>query len=379
MKILFYTPFKPLGHSRPSGDQVTARDLQRYLAAGGHRITAASDLRCRWIYWRPWLWPRLLGEYRRSVRNHHGRGTDLWLTYHCYYKAPDLLGPPAARRLKIPYVIFQGIYSTKRRRRLKTWPGFLLNRKVLCSADHVFTNKKVDLYNLQRLLPPGRLTYITPGLYPPDFAFDAAARGQLRRQWDVGAIPVIFAAAMFRPDVKTEGLQWVIRACGRLQRRQCSFRLVIAGDGKERKKLQQLASKQAPGAVRFVGKIRRDQMYRYYSAADVFAFPGINESLGMVFLEAQCCRLPVVAFDNAGVPEAVQNGKTGILVPMFDLNSFAGAIEALLRDPQRRRRMGRAAAAYVREHHDINKNYRRLELALENIVGQRHVSGRTAS
>ncbi len=43
-------------------------------------------------------------------------------------------------------------------------------------------------------------------------------------------------------------------------------------------------------------------MYRYYSACDLFVFPGIRESLGLVFLEAQSCGLPVVAFDNAGVP-----------------------------------------------------------------------------
>ena len=69
----------------------------------------------------------------------------------------------------------------------------------------------------------------------------------------------------------------------------------------------------------------------------------------MVFLEAQACGLPVVAFENAGVPEAVQNGKTGLLVPMYAAEPFADAVGRLLKDSQLRRKMGRAAQAYVRQ------------------------------
>jgi glycosyltransferase involved in cell wall biosynthesis len=182
---------------------------------------------------------------------------------------------------------------------------------------------------------------------------------------------VIFSAAMFRPDVKTEGLSWVIRACGALFRQGNHFWLVIAGDGKEKKKLQKMAAEQMPGRVLFVGKIPRRDMYRYYSAADLFVFPGIRESLGMVFLEAQSCGLPVVAFDNAGVPEAVQNAKTGLLVPMFDLDNFVQAIERLLSNADLRRRMGDKAKTYIREAHNLTKNYEKLENVLYTLVEHR--------
>ena len=217
---------------------------------------------------------------------------------------------------------------------------------------------------------------MTPGITAQDFQFDADARGELRRQWNIGEEPVLFAAAMFRSDVKTEGLIWVIRACGELLRQGQRFWLVIAGDGKEKKTLQKLAAKQLPGRVRFVGKIPRSEMYRFYSAGDVFVFPGINESLGMVFLEAQSCGLPVVAFDNAGVPEAIKDGQTGFLVPMYALEPFVDAVRRLLMDKALRRRMGRAAHAYVREAHDLNKNYRKLETILQQIVtGRQERSG----
>jgi glycosyltransferase involved in cell wall biosynthesis len=368
MRICYYTPFKPLSHANPSGDLVTATGIFSYLKKQGHQVTRASDLRCRWIYWKPWRWLRLLQETRRVVQHNSGNGMDLWLTYHSYYKAPDLLGASAAKRMGIPYVIFQGIYSTKRRRAWKTRPGFYLNRRSLCAARHIFTNKKLDLLNLRRLIPEDKITYIAPGLIPDDFSFDAGARVELRRKLSLGDDPVIFSAAMFRPDVKTEGLSWVIRTCGELYRRGNPLWLVIAGDGKEKDKLKQLAETLLPHRVRFVGSIARREMYRYYSAGDVFVFPGIRESLGMVFLEAQACGLPVVAFENAGVPEAVQDGKTGLLVPMYAAELFADAIDRLLKDSQLRRKMGRAAQSYVRQTHDLNQNYQKMEHVLQTLV-----------
>ena len=368
MRILFYAPFKPLGHEHPSGDLVTATEIVDYLTKKGHQVTVASSLRCRWIFWKPWLWPQLIIEKRSVVRRFLKQDYDLWFTYHSYYKAPDLLGPDASLRLKIPYVIFQGIYSTKRRRKLKTLPGFYLNKNVLGKPAHVFTNKKVDWMNLKRVLSDERLSYLAPGIDPDQFNFDTHARQALRTQWNVGNGPVIFSAAMFRPDVKTEGLTWVIRACGELWRRGNNLHLVIAGDGKEKERLLRLAREQLPRQCHFAGEIPRKEMYRYYSACDLFVFPGIRESLGMVFLEAQSCGLPVVAFDNAGVPEAVQNGKTGYLVPLYAARPFADAIERLLKNKDLRRQMGQAAQSHIRQAHDLNKNYQRMEQVLQAII-----------
>ncbi len=88
----------------------------------------------------------------------------------------------------------------------------------------------------------------------------------------------------------------------------------------------------------------------------------------MVFLEAQSCGLPVVAFSNAGVPDAVQDGKTGILVPMYARERFVDAVKCLMVDKNLRQQMGLAAKSYVRQFHDLNKNYQELELSLNAIV-----------
>jgi glycosyltransferase involved in cell wall biosynthesis len=243
-----------------------------------------------------------------------------------------------------------------------------LNKNTLSAADHIFSNKKPDLLNLKRLVPESRLSFISPGLKPDDFRFDSNARIKLRAQWNVGDDPVILSAAMFRPGVKTEGLIWVIRTCGELFRNGQNLWLVIAGDGKEKARLHRLAREHLPDRVRFVDKVPREDIYRFYSAGDLFVFPGINESLGMVYLEAQSCGLPVVGFENAGVPEAVQNSRTGILVPMYDSDLFADAISRFLTNPDLRRKMGKTARTYVKENHDIHKNYQELETRLYRIV-----------
>ncbi len=370
INISFFAPFKPLDHPDPSGDWVIGNGVYHFIAQRGHGLWTASRARARWVYLKPWQWPYWLKEKRRIVRRLARRPVDLWMTYHSYYKAPDVLGPMVSRESKIPYVLFQGIYATKRRRSLRTLPGFLLNRRALTAATHVFTNKRGDHDNLKRIVPAHRLTYLPPGIYPEEFYFDESARAELRTRWQVGTDPVVLSAAMFRSDVKTKGLLWLIRTCGELYRGGRRFFLVIAGEGREKKRIQALAREQLPGRVIFLGKVPRNDMFRFYSAGDVFAFPGIRESLGMVYLEAQSCGLPIVAFENGGIPEVVRSGQTGFLVPMYSTSAFARAIEGLLSDNDLRRAMGQAAARYVRKHHDLNRNYRQMETVLLKIANK---------
>ncbi len=370
MRILFYTPFKPLDHPQPSGDWVIATGLYEYLVKRGHAVQKVSSLRSRWIFWKPWLWIRVIQERRRARQQIAEFRPQVWLTYHTYYKAPDLLGAAVCRQAVLPYVVFQGCYSTKRKRDWRTWPGYVMNRRALCAARLVLSNRREDMVNLERLLPPDRLAYVAPGIHPEDFSFDEAARSALRRDWNVGEEPVILSAAMFRPDVKTEGLAWVIRTCGELCRRGKAVYLVIAGDGQERPRLQKLAEEQLPGRTRFVGKLPRNEMHRFYSAGDIFAFPGIRESLGMVYLEAQSCGLPVVAFANGGIPEVVRNQETGFLVPLFAFEPYLQALDRLLSDKGLRRKMGQEGQKYVRKTHDLDQNYRQLEMALCRVTGE---------
>jgi starch synthase len=90
-----------------------------------------------------------------------------------------------------------------------------------------------------------------------------------------------------------------------------------------------------------------------YVSANLFCLPSVQESLGIVFLEAMAAGLPVVACRAAAIPEVVEDGVTGVLAPPRDPAGLAAALEALIADPGRARAMGeagrRVVAAYTPE------------------------------
>lgn len=365
MRIAFYTPMKPLDHPNPSGDQTTAMALAAHLTARGHQVFTPSRLVSRGLVAKPWLWPLALAERIRAAREPF----DLWLTCHAYHKAPDLLGPEAARAMGTPYAIFQGSYATRPSRNLFTWPGYRLNKESLLAAEVVFSNGREDLANLRRLLPESRLQYVRPGIDPQPFAFNPETRAQTRANWGVGKTPVVLTAAMFRPGVKEESLAYLIDRLGSLFRQGLDFHLVLAGDGPARGRLEARAAALLPGRALFLGQTPRKDMPALMSGADVFAFPGIGESLGMVYLEAQAAGLPVVAFDNGGVPEVTAGGRSAALTPAFEGRPYETALAALITDKTLRHAMGRAGSAHVRARHDATANFDAVERRLRALAG----------
>lgn len=365
MRIAFHMPFKDPDDPRPSGDLVIGRGLVAMLREQGHEVRLVSRFRTRWIFWRPLRLARLPAARREALAACAAFSPDVWLTYHAYWKAPDMLGPHCCARLGLPYAVVQASYATKHRKRLVSWPGFMLNRAALLAADVVVANKRRDFENLSRLLPPERLAYAPVGLDAAAFVRNEAARARLRAEWDIPAdAPVILTAAMFRHGVKTEGLLLTIEACRRLSEEGLDFRLLIAGDGPERPRIEAALTALLPGRAKLLGLIPRDRMAEVYSSADVFAFPGLEEALGMVFLEAQSCGLPVAAMNGWGVPEAVADGETGLLNPVGDVSAFAENIARLVTDEALRSRMGEAGAARVRERFDRSVAAERIEAAL---------------
>lgn len=371
MRLAFVTPMRPLTHPRLSGDVTIAQDLFHFFQERGHQPIPAGQISTDRIWEQPWRWPRLAHEARRLRALLPT--VDLLFTYHAYYRAPDLLGALAARRRtpRIPYVVFAPAYATKRRRHWRSRPGFELNKRALRQADLLVTNKRPELENLRRLVPEERLLYIAPGIRTERFAPDPDARARLRAVWQAGDDPVLAAVAMLREDVKAQSLEWTIRTAGRLLRQGLPLRLAVAGDGPARPRLEQLAARELPGRAHFVGRMERFQLQEFYSAADLFVFPGIREGLGMVYLEAQCCGLPCVAWDDDGAPEVIRHNVSGLITPAYDGEAFAAATATLLRDPSLRLAMGRAAREYVLANHDVTRNYGQMEARILELLAAR--------
>jgi glycosyltransferase involved in cell wall biosynthesis len=364
VRIALYCPNKPLTHPHPSGDLVIAQGIHSTLNRLGHDCREIVQFRSRW-FWKTGLgWIGACRAWTEAWRLARAFKPQIWITYHTYYKSPDVIGPWITGLLNIPYVIFQPMYSTRRRKSSSTSPGFRLNRWAILRARHVFTNNFLDVDALRRILPDRRITYLAPGIHPEAFQRVPSAGRALRGQFQIPPDHLlILTAARWREGVKTESFLHLLRALVQLRVLLPAFTLVVVGDGPMEPCLRSLALQDLPGQVVFAGRVPRREMSRFYSAADVFAFPGIGESLGMVFLEAQCCGAPVVALDTAGVPQVVVHGETGILVPRDDGSAMARAIEELGRNPERRRALGSAGARFVRNERNLHKNY--VELARE--------------
>lgn len=93
-------------------------------------------------------------------------------------------------------------------------------------------------------------------------------------------------------------------------------------------------------SVKFPGFIKHDELPKHYSEADLFVFPSRRESFGLVLAEAMAAGLPVVSTKAGAIPEVVKDGDTGILVPPNNPQKLADAVNSLLDNPKRMRRMG---------------------------------------
>jgi len=151
---------------------------------------------------------------------------------------------------------------------------------------------------------------------------------------------MIFACRQLFPR---KGIRFLIEAAAQLKPRFPELRVVVAGDGFERPELIQLAERLGiADQVTFLGWVSNSELPPYYRAAAISVIPSLEEGFGIPAAEAMGCETPVVASDAGGLPEVVEHGVTGLIVPRGDSTALAEAMGSLLADPVRRAQMGRA-------------------------------------
>ena len=153
--------------------------------------------------------------------------------------------------------------------------------------------------------------------------------------------------------VPHKGMDTTIRALALLAPRYPDLRYAIVGQGPERAALEQLArSEGVADRVRFLSGLDDDALPLAYALASVYVGASRQtardvEGFGIALLEAQAAGIPVVAGQSGGIPDAVQNGVTGLLTDPQDPGGVAAAVAGLLDDPARARRFGAAGRAAV--------------------------------
>jgi len=145
------------------------------------------------------------------------------------------------------------------------------------------------------------------------------------------------------------------------------WRLLVVGDGPARAEARGALESAVPGRTVFLGEVRNRDIAPVYAACDLSVWPAVNEAYGMALLEAQAAGLPVVSCALRGVPDVVVDGETGILVKEGDFEALAQALRGLLVDRERRRDLGRGAAAFVLRERSLEMAAERLARALKQI------------
>ncbi len=365
VKIAFYCPLKPIAHPTPSGDREIARGLYQFFQSKGADVQVLSEFRSRLFYRSPFkifLWIFSLIRAYFWVRREK---PDVFFTYHTYYKAPDPIGFLLAWWFRKPYFIFEGMYARLAARRLGYWFGYFLNRSALRYATKIFCDKSEDFLFLQEWFPSEKLQYLPPSVDVELFTMAKKERSVTRERLGLDGV-VIVTIAMLRADRKTEGVKFLLRCLGRLRAEGLRFQWLHVGGGVCRQEVQKLCVQMLGKHGRLLGTQEAKDVRKILAAADVFAFPGLDEGFGLVYVEAQAAGLPVVAFKNGGIPDAVKEGVTAFLTPVLEEETYCSALRALVEEKRLREEMGHAAEIFVREKFQRQKNYETLWQQIRN-------------
>jgi phosphatidylinositol alpha-1,6-mannosyltransferase len=196
------------------------------------------------------------------------------------------------------------------------------------------------------------LEYLPSGVDTQVYRPDPEGRALVRKRHGLSDRPTVVCVSRLVPR---KGQDMLIRALPAIRRQVPDAALLVVGGGRDADRLAKLARDSGVAEdVIFTGSVSWEELPAHYVAGDVFAMPcrtrggGLDvEALGIVFLEASACGLPVVAGRSGGSPEAVREGVTGYVVDGRDVDSLADRIGGLLADLDAAAAMGQAGRDWI--------------------------------
>jgi D-inositol-3-phosphate glycosyltransferase len=292
--------------------------------------------------------PSLVGEFARGVKRFAAEESAGYGIVHSHYWLSGLAGLSLARTWGVPHAtMFHTLGAVKNRARLgEDEPPERVEgeRAVATGADRVVcaTAHEQGLLRMLYGTPDARTTVIPCGadaeLFQPEDA--RAARTRLGLPGDE---PLLLYAGRIEP---LKGLDVAIEALAALDEPRPRL-LIIGGDdgaAAEIARLRGVAAREGVSErIAFLPATPQSAMPTCYAAADICIVPSYYESFGMAALEAQACGRPVVASRVGGLPDVVEDGVTGYLVPWRCPEPFAEKLDLLLRNGGLRARMGASA------------------------------------
>jgi glycosyltransferase involved in cell wall biosynthesis len=289
---------------------------------------------------------------------------------HAHFGVEAVYAMELADRLDVPLVTtFHGFDATMRARELlasrkPSWIQYLAKRSELARRGALFIG--VSRFIVERLeqlgFPPERTRLHYIGVDPAAFPRGAEPTTE----------PVVLHVARL---VEKKGTRYLLDAFARIAAKHPHARLVVIGAGPLRAKLARRAAELKLAArVSWLGAAPHAEVRAWLGRAAVLCLPsctaanGDAEGLGQALLEAAASGVPVVATRHGGIPEAVEDGRTGYLVRERDAADLAGALDALLGSESLRAGFGEAARRFARARFDLHQQTRSLERLYEGVL-----------
>lgn len=285
---------------------------------------------------------------------------------HTHRIRPDIIGRMAGHRAGVPVNLSTQHYLGEwdERGKLIGLAVRLLYHRTLRHTQKIVSISATEMELMERSgIPSDKLAVIHNGIDGEMFYPDAEGPGAALSM-SATKDPVIGAVAFL---TKRKGLRYLISAFRKALDRHPGAFLKIAGEGEERRNLQQqIHALDLDDNVELLGE--RTDIRRLMNGFDVFVLPSLWEPFGLVIAEAMACGKPVIATHVGGIPEIIEDGVTGILVPPADVDRLADALVALLRDTDRRVAMGGAGRQRFLEHFDARIMSKRYEALYERLL-----------
>ncbi len=313
-----------------------------------------------------------IGAVQRTIFKHFGtlpRSLDLGALrprlVHAHFGRGGALALPIARALRVPLVVtFHGGDATKDRHYRRHLLPSVFQRRLAALQREAALFICVSDFIRERLItrgfPPEKLLVHHYGV---DIDDSEAVAPDDRKG------PILFAGRF----VEKKGVGHLIEAVRRLGLKGGQAPLVLVGDGPIATELKRAAA--SLENVEFPGWLPNRELRRRMRDALAVCVPSVGaaggdaEGLPNVVLEAMAAGVPVVASRHAGIAEAVEHGRTGLLVPEGDPQALADALEQLISQPELRRRLGCAAQTVAAARFDALTQSRRLEEILLRVAG----------
>lgn len=276
---------------------------------------------------------------------------------HAHFGTDALWILPAVKKLDLPFVVtfhgydagfLKGPYS-------RSYRHFVNRRHIVFErADKIIA---VSNFMKNRLLelgcPPKKIVVHYIGIN-----LELFNPAQSKRD------PVILSVGRL---IERKGALDLINAMSEVRQRFPAARLSIVGDGDMEEELRRRAQELNLN-VEFLGVQSPGQVHELMNRASVFCLPSRDEAFGMVYAEAQAMELPVVAYANSGVNEAVVDGVTGFLSRTGDIKELSSNMIKLLENPELREEMGKKGREHVKQNFDIGAQTRKLEDIYQEVI-----------